>query len=126
MEENKWVCERCGKEYDLEEGEGWITRVEDEETHGMGRNPSSPEPYEAVCYNCADELLGIMEECDKDCLHCDVTSEWGLSIMECLRFLTKFELIDLPKEEYRTFRAYDEAVEILRLLSGYFRRELRQ
>lgn len=122
MMENKWVCERCGKEYDLEEGEGWIRLVEDEEVHWMGRNPSSPEPYETICCNCADELLEIMERCDKDCLHCRVTLEWGLSVMECLRLRTMFELIDLPKEEYRTFRAYDEAVKFLRSLTANMKR----
>jgi len=28
MDESKWVCERCGREYDLEIGDGWITLAE--------------------------------------------------------------------------------------------------
>ena len=34
MNESKWICERCGREYDLEEGKGWITLAEDLEIIG--------------------------------------------------------------------------------------------
>lgn len=57
MNESKWICERCGREYDLEEGEGGITLAEDQETIGK---LTLQEPYEWVCYECADELLAIV------------------------------------------------------------------
>jgi NAD(P)H-flavin reductase len=49
------------------------------------------EPYESVCYKCADELYAIMEKCNKDCLNCEVTTIWGLSIKDCLEFLNSLE-----------------------------------
>ena len=93
MEESKWVCERCGKEYDLEEGEGWVILVEEEPSPQDGKLTPLV-PYERVCYNCADELYAIMEKCNKDCLNCEVTTIWGLSIRDCLKFQLKFDLMD--------------------------------
>jgi len=51
MDESKWICERCRREYDLEEGEGWVTLAEDLETIGK---LTSQEPYDCVCYECED------------------------------------------------------------------------
>jgi len=93
MEESKWICERCGKEYDLEEGEGWVILVEEEPLPQDGKLTPLV-PYESVCYKCADELYAIMEKCDKDCLNCEVTTIWGLSIRDCLKLQLKFDLID--------------------------------
>jgi len=95
MNETKWVCERCGNEYDLEKGEGWVTLVEEEPSPQDGKLTSLI-PYEEVCYDCADELYAIVEKCNKDCLNCEVTTIWGLSIKDCLKFQLKFELIDYP------------------------------
>jgi len=74
MEESKWVCERCGKEYDLEKGEGWVILVEEEPLPQDGKLTPLV-PYESVCYKCADELYAIMEKCNKDCLNCAVKSQ---------------------------------------------------
>lgn len=93
MEESKWVCERCGKEYDLEKGEGWVILVEEEPLPQDGKHTPLV-PYESVCYKCADELYAIMEKCNKDCLNCEATTIWGLSIEDCLEFQLKFDLID--------------------------------
>jgi hypothetical protein len=96
MDESKWICERCGIEYDLEEGEGWVTLAEDLKTIGK---LTSQEPYEQVCYECADELFAIVEKCDKQCYNCEATMVWNLSIMDCLKFQLKFELIELPQQQ---------------------------
>lgn len=93
MNETKWVCERCGKEYDLEKGEGRVILVEEGPLPQDGKLTSLV-PYERVCYECADELYAIMEKCNKDCLNCEVTTIWGLSIKDCLEFQLKFDLID--------------------------------
>jgi hypothetical protein len=71
MEESKWICERCGREYDLEKGDGWITLVEDEESHLMDKLILSLSHYERVCYECAGELYEIVEKCNRDCLQFD-------------------------------------------------------
>ena len=95
MNETKWVCERCGKEFDLEYGEGWVTLVEEELSPQDGKLTPLV-PYERVCYECADELYAIVEKCNKDCLNCEVTTIWGLSIKDCLKFQLKFGLIEHP------------------------------
>ncbi|MHC1635525.1 MAG: hypothetical protein ACXQTS_02730 [Candidatus Methanospirareceae archaeon] len=119
MEETLWICERCGEIYDLEEEE-WVELVEDEKMHQICRVPASPEPYRRVCYDCVDELLEVIERCNKDCLHCEVTLEWGLSVMECLKLQKEFEFEDLfddfPEEEYLVF--YDKADKAV--ISGFF------
>ena len=76
MNELSWVCERCQRVFDLEKGEGWITLVEDEDSHRMGKL-SPAVPYEEVCYECADELLAVVERCDRGCGDCDVTVIWA-------------------------------------------------
>jgi len=93
MEESKWICGRCGKEYDLEEGEGWAILVEEEPLPQDGKLTPLV-PYESVCYKCADELYAVMEKCNKDCLNCEVTTTWGLSIKDCLKFQLKSDHID--------------------------------
>jgi len=96
MDESKWICERCGREYDLEKGEGWVTLVEDQNSVGK---LTSKEPYDCVCYECADELLAIVKKCDKQCYNCEATMVWGLSIMDCLNFQLKLDLIKLPQQQ---------------------------
>jgi len=55
MNELKWICERCGREFDLEMGEGWIALAEEIPSPEDGKL-TPLEPYEKVCYECADEL----------------------------------------------------------------------
>jgi hypothetical protein len=110
MNESKWICERCEREYDLEEGEGWVTLVEEEDPLGK---ITLQEPYDCVCYECADELLAIVEKCDKQCYNCEATMVWGLSIMDCLKFQLKFELIELPQQQPPKKDSLEEAQEIL-------------
>jgi hypothetical protein len=118
IEENKWICERCGREYDLEEGDGWVTLVDDEYYSRKGKL-SPIEPYEKVCYECADELYAIVEECDKDCWNCEATRIWGLSIMDCLRFQLKFELIKLPEPQRPLEGSLEEAKQILKIFDRF-------
>ena len=96
MNDSKWLCERCGREFDLEIGEGWVTLVE-EEPSPQDSKLTPLEPYEIVCYECADELYAIVERCNKDCPKCGVTTMWGLSIKDCLKFQLKFDLIDISQ-----------------------------
>ena len=96
--ETTWTCERCMKEFDLEMGEGWVSLAEEIPSPEDGKL-NSLEPYEVVCYECADELYAIVEECDKDCLSCEATMTWGLSIRDCLQFQLKFDLLTLPEPQ---------------------------
>ena len=120
MDETRWICERCEKEFDLARGEGWIRLVEDEHSSQMGKL-NSLMPYEEVCYSCADELLATVEKCDKECWNCEVTTLWGLSIMECLKFQSKFDLIELPRKQQPAKGSLEEAREILRIFSPIYK-----
>ena len=94
MDESKWVCERCGRQYDLEMGEGWVLLAPEIPSPDDGiLSPS--EPYEAVCYECADELQAMVEKCDKNCVECEVPRTWGLSVKNCLQFQMEFGLLEL-------------------------------
>lgn len=94
MDESEWICERCGKRYDLELGEGWV--LLSPETRSPDDGIVGPlEPYEAVCYDCADVLYGLVEICDRGCEHCAVPRTWGLSVKECLQFQMRFGLLEL-------------------------------
>jgi DNA-directed RNA polymerase subunit RPC12/RpoP len=116
MNESKWICERCKREYDLENGEGWIRLVADQPSHSDGKL-SPLEPYETVCYECSDELLAIVEKCDKQCQYCEVPILWGLSVMDCLKYQLKFDLLDLPERPEPPKGSVEEAKEILRIFS---------
>ena len=74
-------------------GEGWVALTEEMPSPEDGKL-SPIEPFEVVCYECADELLAVVEKCSKDCLHCAVTQTWGLSISDCVRFQFKFDLLE--------------------------------
>ncbi len=93
MKASVWVCERCGKESDLEMGDGRLILTEEISLPEHGKL-SPIEPREAVCYECADELLAILEKCDKDCLRCGATQTWGLSINDCVGLQFKFDLLE--------------------------------
>lgn len=97
MDENKWFCERCGNEFDLEAGEGWVRLVEEEQSLADGKL-FPVVPFERICYNCADDLLAIVEKCDKRCDNCEATFLWGLSIKDCLKFQLKFDVIEPPQK----------------------------
>jgi hypothetical protein len=112
MNKSKWVCERCGKKYDLENMEGWIILSEDTDSYWKGKLTPLV-PYEKVCYECADELLSLMESCNKECSNCEVSILWGLSIMDCLKLQLKFELLDLPQRKPPHRSSLEEAKEIL-------------
>jgi hypothetical protein len=118
MNENKWICERCGNEFDLKRGEGWIRLVEEEQSLGDGKL-TPVVPFETVCYNCADELYAIVEKCDKKCDSCEVTITWGLSIKDCLKFQLKFDLIELAQKPQPEKRSVEEAKEILEIFSRF-------
>lgn len=94
MDESKWICERCGREYDLEMGEGRVLLAEEVPSPEDGRL-GALEPCEAVCYDCADVLHALVEKCDRNCVDCAVPRTWGLSIKDCLQFQTKFGLLEL-------------------------------
>jgi hypothetical protein len=94
MDDCKWICERCGKEYNLEMGEGWVLLAPEIRSPDDGEL-SSREPYEAVCYECADVLHSLVEKCDRNCVECEVPRTWGLSAKECLQFQMKFGLLKL-------------------------------
>jgi hypothetical protein len=64
--ESKWICEKCVKEFDLENREGWVRLAGDHDSYRKGK-PSPLVPYENVCFECADGLLAIVEKCDKPC-----------------------------------------------------------
>jgi hypothetical protein len=114
MDESKWVCERCGKEYDLEMGDGWITLAGDQASYYYGKLTPLV-PYERVCYECSDELLAIVEKCDKQCQYCDVTTVWGPSVIDCLKFQWNFDLIEIPQRPQPPKGSIEEAKEILRI-----------
>ncbi len=94
MDESKWICERCGKEYDLEMGDGWVLLSPEIRSPDDGI-VGSLQPYEAVCHECADVLHGLVEKCDYGCEDCAVPRTWGLTVKECLQFQMKFGLLKL-------------------------------
>jgi hypothetical protein len=94
MDESKWTCERCGRQYDLEMGEGWVLLAGEIPSPEDGKL-SPLEPYEAVCYDCADVLHGLIEKCDQSCEDCEVPRIWGLTVKDCLQFQMKFGLLEL-------------------------------
>lgn len=118
MDQSKWICERCRKGYDAGKGEGWITLLDDETSYYSGKLTSLI-PYDKVCYCCADELLAIVENCDKQCDLCEAVIIWGLSIADCLRFQLKFEIIDLQEKEFPE-GSLEEAEKILRTFRFQF------
>ncbi|MCJ7497736.1 MAG: hypothetical protein MUO78_06340, partial [candidate division Zixibacteria bacterium] len=113
-----WVCERCGRAFDLENVEGWVTLTEDEDSYYKGKLTLLV-PYERVCYECADELLAVVEKCEKDCLNCEATLLWGLSISDCLKFQLKFEVIELPQTKQPPKGSIEEAKEILQIFDRF-------
>lgn len=118
MDETKWTCARCKKESDLEDGEGWITLVDDEHSYQNGKlTPLAP--YETICYECGDEMLCIVEGCDKRCWECEVVAIWGLSIMDCLKFQLKFELINLPQKSQPLKGSLEETKEVLGIFDRF-------
>lgn len=118
MDESRWVCERCGKEYDLEMGAGWITLAGDQASYYNGKLTPLV-PYERVCYECSDELLAIVEKCNKQCQYCDVTTVWGLSDMDCLKFQLEFGLIEVPQKPRPPKGSVEEAKEFLRIFTRF-------
>jgi len=118
MNENKWFCERCGNEFDLERGEGWVRLVEEEQSLSDGKLIPDP-PFETVCYDCADELHAIVEKCDKECYNCEATMVWGLSIKDCLKFQLKFDLIELPQKVQPPKGSIEEAKQILEIFRWF-------
>jgi len=118
MKESRWVCERCEREFDLEENEGWINLTEDEDSYHNGKLTPLV-PYEKVCYDCADELLAVVEKCDKNCLDCEAAIIWGLSISDCLKFQLKFEVLELPPVQRPLQGSIEEAREILRIFADF-------
>jgi len=118
MNESKWFCKRCEREFDLERGEGWIFLAGEQDSYFNGKL-SPLEPHEKVCYECADELLAIVEKCDKQCRYCDVTMIWGLSVMDCLKFQLKFDLIEVPQRPQPPKGSVEEAKEILRIFARF-------
>jgi len=116
MNESKWVCERCGREFDLEYGESGVILVEEEPSPQDGKL-TPLEPYEKVCYECADELYAIVEKCNKDCLNCGVTTIWGLSIKDCLKFQLMFDLIDYIQCPSPMKDSLEDTKEVLRVLN---------
>jgi len=118
MKESRWVCERCEREFDLEENEGWINLTEDKDSYHNGKLTPLV-PYERVCYDCADELLAVVEKCDKNCLDCEAAIIWGLSISDCLKFQLKFEVLELPPVQRPLQGSIEEAREILRIFADF-------
>ena len=118
MNESRWICERCGREFDLENGDGGVTLV-DEEISSQDGKLTPLVPYEKVCYECADELLSLVEKCNKECWNCEVTVLWGLSVMDCLKLQLKFELLDLPQRKPPRRGGLEEAKEILTLFNRF-------
>lgn len=120
MEITKWTCDRCLKESDLEMGEGWVSLAEEIPSPEDGKL-NSFEPYEMVCYECADELYATVEKCNKDCINCEATKAWGLSIRECLQFQLKFDLLTLPEPKGKVpfMGGLYETEELKRLFKRY-------
>jgi hypothetical protein len=118
MNENKWFCERCGNEFDLEAGEGSVTLVDEVQLLADGKL-FPVVPFERVCYNCADDLLAIVEKCDKRCHTCEATIVWGLSIKDCLKFQLKFDLIELPQKPQPPKGSIEEARQVLEILRWF-------
>jgi len=118
IKELKWVCERCRKVFDLGKGQGWVTLTEDEDSYYKGKLTSLV-LYEKVCYECADELLAVVEKYDKNYLNCDAAVLWGLSISDCLKFQLKFEVIELPQIKQPLKGTTEEAREILRIFNRF-------
>jgi hypothetical protein len=119
MDESRWICERCGREFDLEMGEGWVALAEEIPSPEHGKL-APLEPYETICYECADELYAIVEKCNQDCINCGATVSWGLSIRDCLMFQLKFGLLTLPlpKGKVPVLGALYEPKEVLRVFKG--------
>ncbi|GFO95904.1 hypothetical protein ig2599ANME_0086 [groundwater metagenome] len=119
MKKSIWLCERCQKKFDSDEGEGGVILTEDENSYVMGKlNPIVP--YHRVCYGCADELLAVVAKCNKNCFNCEATMKCGLSICDCLKFQLRFEVIKLPPPE-RPFRSsMEEANEIMKIFSRFY------
>ncbi|MFQ5825677.1 MAG: hypothetical protein ACE5JB_16690 [bacterium] len=92
--------------------------MEDEDSHYEAKF-SPLVPNEKVCYDCADELFAIVEKCDKQCQYCEATTIWGLSIMDCLKFQLKFDLLDLPKVQPPKRGSLEEAKEVLRIFDRF-------
>ena len=120
MNESRWTCERCTREFDLEMGESWIALAEEIPSPEHGKL-TPLEPYETVCYECADELYAIVEKCNQDCISCEATMTWGLSIRECLKFQLKFDLfnLSLPEGKLPVFGSLYEAKEVLRVFKRF-------
>jgi hypothetical protein len=118
MDENKWFCERCGSEFDLEAGEGGVTLVDEEQSLADGKLTPLV-PFERVCYNCADDLYAIVERCDKMCHTCEATIVWGLSIKDCLKFQLKFDLIELQAKPQPPRGSIEEARQILEIFRRF-------
>lgn len=118
MNESKWSCEKCQRVFDLGKGEGWVILAGDDGSYYKGKLTPLV-PYEKVCYECADELLAVVERCNSDCGNCDVTLIWGLSIMDCLRFQLKFGLLHLPQKVQPPKGSVEEAKEILKIFDNF-------
>lgn len=118
--ETIWTCERCFRKFDLEIGEGWVSLAEEIPSPEDGKL-NSLEPYETVCYECADELYAIVEKCDQDCLSCEATMTWGLSIRDCLQFQLKFDLLTLPQPKGKVafMGSLYEAEELVRMFRRF-------
>ena len=120
METTKWTCEKCKREFDLEVGEGWVSLAEEIPSPEDGKL-NSLEPYEMVCYKCADELYAIVEDCNQCCISCEATKTWGLSIRDCLQFQLKYDLLTLPKPKGKVpfMGSLYEAEELERMFRRY-------
>lgn len=119
MNESRWTCKRCAREFDLEMGEGWIALAE--EIPSPEHCKLSPtEPYETVCYECADELYAIVEKCNQDCTNCEAPKSWGLSIRDCLKFQQKFGFLNLPlpQGQVPVLGSLYEAEDVLRVFKA--------
>ncbi len=112
MDESEWVCEECGRAFDLENGEGWV-RLVDETPSPEDAKLTPMVPFERVCYQCADELYARARKCSRDCLKCEAATRWGLSIRDCLKFQLKFGLIEIPTGAAPPKGSIEEAKEIL-------------
>lgn len=126
MDESKWTCERCGKEHDLEMGEGWV--LLSPEIRSPDDGIVGPfEPYEAVCYDCADVLYSLVETCDRGCEECAVPRTWGLSVKECLQFQMRFGLLKLhvprPKGKVAFMGCLCDAKVVLEPFGSYWESE---
>jgi hypothetical protein len=124
MDESKWTCDRCGEEYDLEKGEGWVLLVEETPSPDDDKL-SSIEPYDAVCYDCADVLHRLTEECNRNCVACEVPRTWGLTVRDCLEFQMKFGLLELEvpqvQGEANFMGCLCDARDVLRQFRTYWR-----